>query len=78
MFWQPRTSSLIVPRELHDRVARSCVLISEVPSEVIAVRRFSGVNPEALQDPPRRPYSNPEKDLVRLFVSAVEPVGSCS
>ena len=48
MFWNSRKSSITVSRELHDRVARSCVPIVDSTSEVVAVRRLPSEDPGPL------------------------------
>lgn len=38
MLWRPRKSSIIIPSELHEKLARTSQRIDEVPSEVVSVR----------------------------------------
>ncbi|MCX5862558.1 MAG: hypothetical protein WCG29_04290 [Desulfomonile sp.] len=38
MFRKLRKSSLTIPVELHEKIARSCEPIDQVPSEVICIR----------------------------------------
>ncbi len=78
MFWKSRKSSITVPRELHDRVTRSCVPILDVPSEVIAFRRLSEGTPQTLPEPFHRPGLLHEADLVPNCLASLEPVRSWS
>lgn len=38
MFWKFRKSSVTITAELHEKIARSCKPIEQVPSEVVRVR----------------------------------------
>ena len=40
MFWKLRKSSITIPAELHEKLARTCQPIQQVDSEVICVRTF--------------------------------------
>ena len=38
VFWKFRKTSITIPIELHEKIARSCEPIDQVPSEVISLR----------------------------------------
>ncbi len=38
MFWRSPQKSIIISAELHDKIARSCVNMNDIPGEVIKVR----------------------------------------
>lgn len=38
MFWKPRTNSIIISAELHQKIAQTCKPVYQADSEVVRVR----------------------------------------